>query len=111
MTYKLREQLRGIYLVNPDGNQVKRLVSMQNLWRSPTWSPDGKQLAFMAGESVYSINADGTGLRTIFAAQSVLSSVLAVLVPCLIHAILVLGLFSPYVYEPLRKVRAGSFLV
>ena len=51
-----------IYLANADGSLVTRLTEGSH----PSWSPDGRRIAF-AGPSygVYVINADGTGLRLI----------------------------------------------
>jgi len=49
-----------IFLANADGSLVTRLTEGSH----PSWSPDGRRIAF-AGPSggVYVVNADGTGLR------------------------------------------------
>jgi len=56
-----------LYLMNSDGSRQQRLVDMSSTVQSPTWSPDGTQLAFSAETNgnfeIYVINADGTKLR------------------------------------------------
>jgi Tol biopolymer transport system component len=46
-----------IYLTRPDGRATHRLT----LGRSPSWSPDGKNLAFVRGGAIYRIGIDGQG--------------------------------------------------
>jgi Tol biopolymer transport system component len=68
-----------IYLANTDGSNLQALTNMENGACQPAWSPDGAQLVFISpcrgrGEfwenlynnsSLYVINADGTGLKTL----------------------------------------------
>jgi len=56
-----------LYVVNPDGSGERRVVapSSANVMSPPTWSPDGKQLAFGTQGTVWVTNVDGTGLRAI----------------------------------------------
>ncbi|MFG3056983.1 hypothetical protein ACGFZP_39365 [Kitasatospora sp. NPDC048239] len=72
-------QYSDIYVMSPDGSSVQRLTFLTNdkpysgQVTSPSWSPDGKQLAFeyrtsatgqpANGRAIFSVNADGTGLR------------------------------------------------
>jgi serine/threonine protein kinase/Tol biopolymer transport system component len=72
-----RSVVPQLYLVNADGTDLTQLTNMENGACQPSWSPDGKQLVFISpclgrGEffeniynesSLYSINADGTGLK------------------------------------------------
>jgi Tol biopolymer transport system component len=46
-----------IYLIERDGNNVRRLTR----GRSPSWSPDGRHIVFVRGDSIYRIGADGEG--------------------------------------------------
>jgi TolB protein len=53
-----------LYVVNADGTGKHRLTRplMVDLG-SPSWSPDGRTLAFTGGSVLYTVHADGTGLR------------------------------------------------
>jgi hypothetical protein len=44
---------------------VKRLTYLEDEIYSPVWSPDGEEIAFVNGEVLMIINADGTGLEKI----------------------------------------------
>ena len=52
-----------IYTMDTDGSGLKRVTQSpeNDLW--PSWSPDGKQIAFEESDRIYVINADGTGRR------------------------------------------------
>jgi len=74
-----RSGVPQIYLSNADGTALAPLTSMENGACQPSWSPDGSQLVFISpctrrGEffetayresSLYTINVDGTGLKTL----------------------------------------------
>jgi eukaryotic-like serine/threonine-protein kinase len=61
----------NIWIVNVDGNGLVQLTGIEAGACQPTWSPDGKRLAFTApcsrnresypGSSIYTINVDGSG--------------------------------------------------
>lgn len=54
-----------LWVVRPDGRDDRRLGARpQPRIPRPSWSPDGRELAFSAGD-VYAIRPDGTGLRQI----------------------------------------------
>lgn len=46
-----------IFLIGRDGSDLRRLVR----GRSPSWSPDGKSLAYVDADSIYRIGADRQG--------------------------------------------------
>ena len=65
----------SIHTVDVDGKNVRRLTDVKHVWdSSPTWSPDGKTIAFAREyraedgdmlEQVWVMNADGTDQRQI----------------------------------------------
>jgi Tol biopolymer transport system component len=66
----------GIYVMQADGSKARRVVpSTSRVAEFPTWSADGKQLAFVgtvnAGDipdaRLYIVNLDGTGLHEVTA--------------------------------------------
>lgn len=68
-----------IYAINPNGTGLHRLTrttverpphSTANIW--PAWSPDGAQIVFLSlPDRVRVMNADGSGLRTVFRARPI----------------------------------------
>lgn len=72
-----RSGIPQLYLVNMDGTELAQFTNLEAGACQPSWSPDGQQLVFISpcpgrGEfyetiydesSLYSINADGTGLK------------------------------------------------
>lgn len=62
-----------IYTANGDGSNVKRITFAGVFNSSPSWSPDGKKIAF-SGQSddhfdVFVMNADGTGMIRLTSAK------------------------------------------
>ena len=51
--------------MNVNGTSLKQLTFLSSGCYSPTWSPDGKEIAFVAGSSVAKVFTDG-GTPTIF---------------------------------------------
>ena len=54
-----------LYTMRADGTGTRRLTSTKENDAHPTWSPDGKSIAFArsAPSRIYVVNADGTGAR------------------------------------------------
>jgi len=63
-----RDGLDSIYTMNSDGSQVVRLTNTQTLISNPSWSPDGRRIAFTCNSGsdnnynrdICLINSDGT---------------------------------------------------
>jgi Tol biopolymer transport system component len=66
----------GIFVMRADGSNVRQITQLRKNSGSedhaPTWSPDGKRIAFMRtlntganidAASIYAVNADGSGLK------------------------------------------------
>lgn|GEM_PF-3396044 len=53
-----------IYTIYPNGTGAVRITSDGAAKGSLDWSPDGTKMVYSAGQSVYVINADGTGLSS-----------------------------------------------
>ena len=58
-----------LYIMSADGGDVRRLTNHPGIDTSPTWSPQGHQIAFTSDRTgspqIYVVGADGTGLRRI----------------------------------------------
>jgi hypothetical protein len=62
--------LWNIWLMNADGSNQRRLTHLRGHELAPSWSPDGKRIAFArypeSGDSeIYVMNANGTGLAAV----------------------------------------------
>jgi ABC-type sugar transport system substrate-binding protein len=66
-----REGNREIYVMDPDGSNLKNLTNNEGQDENPVWSPDGKQIAFVSnrkndkegGQFIYIMNFDGSDVR------------------------------------------------
>jgi hypothetical protein len=58
-----------VYVVRPDGEQLRNVSAHAALDTEPTWAPDGTRLAFTSerdgNREIYVVNVDGTGLRNL----------------------------------------------
>ena len=62
----------GLFVMAPDGKQLRRLTPRWLRAAQPRWSPDGRRIVFSTGygdfaddptRELYVVNSDGTGLR------------------------------------------------
>jgi Tol biopolymer transport system component len=68
---RLPEPRSPLYVVNADGTGKHPLTGTRpvDLGISPSWSPDGRTLAFTGVGGIYTVHADGTGLRKLTASR------------------------------------------
>jgi Tol biopolymer transport system component len=52
-----------VYAVNADGSGQRRLTRTRGWDGFPTWSPDGRRIAFFTNHGCYQVNANGTGRK------------------------------------------------
>lgn len=60
----------GIFEMNPDGSNVRQLTS-GNFDSEPTRSPDGTRIAFLRGQSLFVMNADGSSVTALMEEEDV----------------------------------------
>ncbi len=54
----------GIYTMYPDGSNAVRITKSPGVYQTPTWSPDGSQIAFGSADGhLYIMSADGSNQR------------------------------------------------
>ena len=64
-----REGHHAIYIMNANGGQLKQLTEDLPLWSGCSWSPDGKQIAYPAGNfdkegaDIFTMDVDGNNIR------------------------------------------------
>src|SRR3954451_12001699 len=56
------ERFEGVATIRPDGSGDRVVVKHAD---SPTWSPDGKRLAFVLKNAIWTARADGTDRRRV----------------------------------------------
>ncbi len=59
-----------IYALNPDGRDPVRLSSRPGDHAHPTWSPDGRRIAFALGHTLFVMNADGSHVKVLLPHRS-----------------------------------------
>lgn len=57
--------MRDIYTINSDGTGFSRLIRTPDREYGGLWVPDGSQIAFFGKEGLYTMNTDGTQVKTI----------------------------------------------
>jgi Tol biopolymer transport system component len=58
----------GLYAISPNGTRLRRLYGRRlGTGGQPDWSPDGSRIAFQAGGQIFTLRADGRGLRQLTA--------------------------------------------
>ena len=64
-----REGHHAIYIMNANGGQLKQLTEDLPLWTGCSWSPDGTQIAYPAGNfdregaDIFTMDVDGNNIR------------------------------------------------
>ena len=68
-TAQQRGGSHDLFVMNPDGTDLQQLTFHPASDFEPTWSPDGKQIAFISqrdgNKEIYTIGVDGSNLRRI----------------------------------------------
>jgi TolB protein len=54
------DTLPGIWTTTPTGGAVKRITTADGLPMNPSWSPDGKWIAFVRNSALWKMQADGS---------------------------------------------------
>jgi Tol biopolymer transport system component len=69
IAFTLQGLHQDIAVAKPDGSQMRRVTEDAARDRSPRWSPDGSQIAFMSNRSgrfeIWTIRPDGSGLKQV----------------------------------------------
>jgi Tol biopolymer transport system component len=70
-----RDVTSHLFVMSADGKDVKRLTATDEADRHPSWSPDGKRIAYVHGFPglITIMNGDGTGRRSIVGGQAELT--------------------------------------
>ena len=55
----------GVYAMNVDGSGLTRIADILDSEGYPTWSPDGRRIAFQDGGHIRVVNADDSGLTSL----------------------------------------------
>ena len=61
---EVRAEWSGLFVVRADGSGLRRLPVSGTPWE-PTWSPDGRRIAFAAGGAISLVDVDGTNPNTL----------------------------------------------
>jgi Tol biopolymer transport system component len=63
-TFEGSDPREGMYVVNADGSALRQISSGGND-RSPAWSPDGARIAFVRGDQLFTVAADGSDVQVV----------------------------------------------
>lgn len=57
------EGYSSLFTMRPDGSRVRLLYNSPEEDRDPSWSPDGRRIAFVRGGALFVMDADGSDVR------------------------------------------------
>jgi Tol biopolymer transport system component len=58
--YEEKDNIYGLYLVNPDGSNLRTLTTSETQVKTPDWSPDGSMIVYEAGGDIFLLEIEGT---------------------------------------------------
>ena len=70
--YRDEDDFNGLWTMNADGLEARRLLELTRDTGQPAWSPDGSEFAFVSDVGIGVARADGSGKRMVVSASNVI---------------------------------------